>query len=189
MLCPFEKDISELSGLSLVVSLAICHAIESKVDLKSNELKVKWPNDIFLKEQKIAGILIEIQAESNGNCQVIIGTGINVNMKNAAEKTIDQAWTSLLNTTKEHQDRNILCAAIADTLIDYFERFSKKGLSAFTKEWRERDRLINSDISILCQDKTQKGTCVGINNQGHLLLKTKDGKIVNFSSGDAQLLK
>lgn len=189
MLCPFERDISELSGLSLIVSLAICHAIESKVDLKGNALKVKWPNDIFLQEKKLAGVLIEIQAESNGNCQVIIGTGININMENAAEKTIDQAWTSLLHTTQEHQDRNILCAAIADSLIDYFERFSKKGLSTFTKEWEKRDRLINSDISILYQGRKEKGTCVGINDQGHLLLKTKNGKIINFSSGDAQLLK
>jgi BirA family transcriptional regulator, biotin operon repressor / biotin---[acetyl-CoA-carboxylase] ligase len=189
MLCPFEKDLSELSGLSLVVSLAICHAIESCFDIKDHSLKVKWPNDILLNQKKLAGILIEVQAESNGYCQVIIGTGINVNMTHVPKKTITQPWTSLLNTTEEYQNRNVLSAAIIDCLIDYFERFSTKGLSAFMDEWRQRDNLINKPISILIRSKKQHGTCVGINDQGHLLLKTKDEEIISFSSGDATLLK
>lgn len=189
MLCPFEKDLSELSGLSLVVSLAICHAIESCVDMTNNQLNVKWPNDILLNQKKLAGILIEIQAESNGYCQVIIGTGINVNMKKVSNKKIAQAWTSLLNVTEKYQDRNVLSAAIADCLIDYFERFSTEGLSAFSQEWAQRDSLINKPISILIRNKKQHGTCIGINDQGHLLLKTKDGEELSFSSGEATLLK
>ena len=74
----FQKDISELAGLSLVTSLAILKALRNWV--ADEKLAVKWPNDIFFENKKLAGSLIEIQAETHGVSQVIIGIGLNVNM-------------------------------------------------------------------------------------------------------------
>ena len=100
MLCPFDKDLSELSGLSLVASLAICRALESMIDFKNHQLKVKWPNDILVNQRKLAGMLIEVQAESNRSCQVVIGVGINVNML----KNIESINTTSLDIfTKYHR--------------------------------------------------------------------------------------
>lgn len=189
MLCPFEKDISALSGLSLVVGLAVCHAIESSVDMRGHRLKVKWPNDIWCDQKKLAGILIEIQAESHGFCQVIMGVGVNVNMKESSKKSISQPWSSLLKITEQSQDRNHLCAAIMDSLIDYLERFSSRRLPLFKEEWKKRDALVNTAISVLSGDKALKGICVGINDHGHLLLKTEDKNILTLCSGDTTLLK
>ena len=104
-------------------------------------------------------------------------------------RSIRQAWTSLLNITGEYQDRNQLCAVITDYLIDYFERFSNKGLADFMEQWQSQDHLVNSSISISAQNKKYSGTCVGINELGHLLLLTKEKKVLSFSSGDATLLK
>ena len=56
---------------------------------------IKWPNDMVVAAQKIAGILIEIQAESNGFCQAIIGIGVNVNKQEAEDDKTTQAWSSL----------------------------------------------------------------------------------------------
>lgn len=188
MLYQFEKDISELSGLSLVVGLATCKAIESSIDLKNTDLKVKWPNDIYIDQCKLAGILIEAQSEANGFCQVIMGIGINVNMADAT-KNIDNPWTSLLKITKQYHDRNILCATLIDYLIDYLERFSAQGLIAFLDEWKKRDYLFNKKIAVISGKKKLKGICVGISDQGHLLLKTTNNNIQAISSGDATLLK
>lgn len=189
LLCPFEKDISELSGLSLVVGLAVCRAIESKVDLQGKQLTLKWPNDILIDHYKLAGTLIEIQAESNGFCQVIIGIGVNINMHKALKKDIDQAWTSLFKITNQYIDRNILCPEIIDTLIDYLERFSSQGLLAFIREWQKRDCLADSVVSIVSGNKKSTGICTGINKQGHLTIKTEKGDTLTFSSGDTTLLK
>lgn len=189
MLCPFEKDISELSGLSLVVGLAICHAIESTLDLQGNHLQVKWPNDILIGKQKLAGVLVEIRAESNGSCQVIIGVGINVNMSQVTKTDIQQPWISLRNVTQQYQDRNDLCAALVDSLIDYFQRFSLKGLSVFIEEWKQRDCLADTAIAVMSGNKKQEGICRGINVHGHLLLETADRNILAVSSGDASLMK
>jgi BirA family biotin operon repressor/biotin-[acetyl-CoA-carboxylase] ligase len=189
MLYPFAKDISELSGLSLVVGLAACQAIESGADLKGNQLKMKWPNDVLVSQQKLVGILIEIQAESNGFCQAIIGVGININMDESSKKDIQQRWTSLLKITGQYQDRNILCAKLIDSLIDYLKRFSLGGLPVFMEEWKKRDYLFNTPISVISGNKKQEGICVGINDQGNLLIEAANKNILTFFSGDTSLLK
>ncbi len=188
ILCPFEKDISELSGLSLVAALAICHALESVVDLHKKHLTVKWPNDILINGCKLAGTLIEVEAESHGFCQVSIGIGINVNMRKALKKNIDQAWTSLSQVTQQYIDRNTLGAAIIDSLIDYLERFLSKGLVSFKEEWQKRDYLKNAMVSVLSGSKKAKGLCLGVNDQGHLKIETKTGDRLTLASGDTTLL-
>lgn len=189
ILCPFEKDISELSGLSLVAALAICHALEKSIDLHNKNLKVKWPNDILIDGQKLAGVLVEIEAESNGFCQVIVGIGVNVNMQKALKKDINQNWISLSQATNQYTNRNSLGAEIIDVLIDYFERFSSKGFSGFKQEWKKRDHLNNTMISLKSGDKNARGICLGVNNQGHLKIEEKSGDTLIFSSGDTTLLK
>jgi BirA family biotin operon repressor/biotin-[acetyl-CoA-carboxylase] ligase len=189
MLFPFKKDIGELSGLSLVVGLAVCRAIESAVGIKGDCLKVKWPNDILADRKKLAGILIEIQAEFNGFRQVIIGIGMNVNMEKSSKKNISQLWSSLLKITNKSQNRNNLCAVLINSLIDYLEQFAFGGLSAFRDEWKKRDCLANTTISLRSNKEELQGVCLGINNQGHLLLQTANKGILTLFSGDTTLLR
>lgn len=188
LLYPFQKDISELSGLSLVVGLAICRAIENILHLKSL-LSVKWPNDISVNGQKISGTLIEIQAESNGSCQAIIGVGINVNLEQATSEQINQPWTSLSQLTGHYIDRNLLSSALIQNLIEYIERFSQLGLNVFIDEWQERDALFGNLVEVASARKKYKGMGYGINQQGHFLLKMPDNAVKAFASGDASIVK
>lgn len=189
VLCPFEKDISELSGLGLVSSLAICHAIEAATDLGKNQLSVKWPNDILFNGEKLGGVLIEIQAESNGFCQVIIGMGLNVNMRKAFKRDVNQPWTSLANMLGTYINRHHLAVEIIDTLIDYLERFSAKGLAAFKQEWKRRDALLGTKISVISRQRTRTGMYQGINNQGHLKLSVGGNEVMMLSAGDTSIVK
>jgi BirA family biotin operon repressor/biotin-[acetyl-CoA-carboxylase] ligase len=188
LLCPFEKDISEFGGLSLVVGLAVCHAIESVIEISSEFLKIKWPNDILLKGKKLAGTLIELQAESNGYCQAIIGVGINVNMKKIVQADIVKNWGALGNSINKYIDRNQLAPEIIDTVIDYLDKFSSQSFKAFQNEWQQRDYLINSRISLTSGKKIFKGLYSGVNQHGHLKLTNDSGQMVTFSSGDASVL-
>ena len=183
----FQRDMSELSGLSLITGLAVCNAIESITHL--DNLVVKWPNDILVDQQKIAGILIDINAESNGFCNAIIGIGINVNMQNALKKEIDQPWSSLQKITGQYIDRNLLCAVLINSLMNFLERFSKSGLSDFISEWKEKDCLFGKSVAVMSGQKKVMGIGAGINAQGHLALKMPDKTEKTFSSGDTTLLK
>ncbi|NNM59820.1 MAG: biotin--[acetyl-CoA-carboxylase] ligase, partial [Legionellales bacterium] len=89
---PLNQDASNLGGLSLVISLAIVAALS---EYGISGLSIKWPNDILWQGKKLAGVLVELQAESHGLTQIIIGIGINVNMKRLPTPEINQAWVSL----------------------------------------------------------------------------------------------
>ena len=186
MLYPFKKDISELAGLSMVVSLAIVKTLQSYGI--HDWLGVKWPNDILYQQRKMAGILIEIQAESHGACHAIIGIGMNVNMQDDA-KQISQAWTSMRNILGEYVDRNELSARMIDNLILYLDKFSSQGFAAFVEEWEGVDCLADRLITLKNINESISGKVAGINHQGHLLLRLASGEVRAFSSGDTSIEK
>lgn len=182
---PFQKDISELAGLSLVVSLSVAKSLQ--IYNYPLPLLIKWPNDLIYDNKKLAGSLIEIQAESNGLCHTIIGIGLNVNM--LLEDSISQPWTSLRKITANYVDRNQLCIILIDNLINDLAIFEKNGLSAFLEEWKSVDYLSNKEIAIKNNGQKICGRYVGINELGHMLLALEDGSIKGFSSGDSTILK
>lgn len=183
----FQKDMSELSGLSLVTALAIVNTLKS-YDIPT-DLCVKWPNDILYANKKISGTLIEIQAETHGHTQAVIGIGINVNMLNDDEHHISQAWTSLRKILGVYVDRSDLCARLANNLFTYLRRFDSYGFSVFIDEWMQADCLSHQTITLQNVNQKIKGKVVGINEQGHLLLELPNGPVRAFSSGDTSIVK
>lgn len=181
----FHKDIHELAGLSLIVSLAIIHSLKA---FKLNAM-VKWPNDILCIDKKLSGSLIEVQAESHGVSSAIIGIGINVNMLEDPSVKISQPWVSLRELTQHYIDRNEIVSALINSLMDYLTRFSEQGLRAFIDEWASVDYLLNKKITLKNLDKTIEGTASGIDAHGNLLLKLPDQSIKAFSSGDTTIMK
>jgi len=186
-LYPFQKDVSELSGLSLVISLAIVKTLKHYG--VSQKLSVKWPNDIVYENKKISGSLIEIQAETHGVCHAVIGMGVNVNMLNVERKQISQAWTSIQKILNKYVDRNELCASLINHLLEYLHLFESEGLAAFVDEWKQADCLTDQVISVTNINESVEGKVVGINEQGHLLLQMSGGKTRAFSSGDTTIVK
>ncbi len=167
----FNKDISELSGLSLIVGLSVIKALEPY----TKDLKIKWPNDILYEGKKLAGILVEINAETNGYSRAIISVGLNVNMQNITDR-----WTSIIDIVKKPLDRNKLTGEIIKQLFADLVNFD---LSA----WQKYDYLKNKKIKLIHGQKSISGIACGINDQGHLLLKDKNGNIAAYSSGDTSI--
>lgn len=185
----FAKDISELSGLSLIVGLAVTQTIDRLTPSMTDPITVKWPNDVQIGSAKIAGILIDLQAEAHGHCRAIIGIGLNVNMRNTDALSLDQPWTSLTEVTQQYYDRNTVCAVLIEQLLTYLARFCEHGLNHFIEEWQQRDRLFKQTVRLCCGETTYTGTGAGINSQGHFLLRMPDQTLRAFSSGDTTLLK
>jgi BirA family transcriptional regulator, biotin operon repressor / biotin---[acetyl-CoA-carboxylase] ligase len=182
---PFQCDVSELSGLGLVISFAIVKTLQTYNI--ANPLLIKWPNDIMYNHQKLAGNLIEIQAESYGSCHAIIGIGLNVNM--LEDYSITQAWTSLRKITGSYIDRNTLCAALINQLITHLALFEKQGLNVFLSDWSNLDYLANKKISLKNGNEQIQGKVVGIDHFGRLRVQLKDGESKLFSAGDTSIIK
>lgn len=187
----FEKDISELAGLSLVVGLAVIKTLK-KYDLPESSL-IKWPNDVIYQNQKLSGILIDIKPKKNNICHTMISIGLNVNMikNNDVHKNenILQPWTSLREITANYIDRNDLCAELINNLLVYLKKFEQLGLDFFIPEWKSVDALLDKPIILDNANHKISGIAKGINAQGFLLLELENGKTQAFSSGDTSVAK
>jgi BirA family biotin operon repressor/biotin-[acetyl-CoA-carboxylase] ligase len=183
----FNKDICELSGLSLVVGILVANALES-LDPNIKPL-LKWPNDIYVDNQKMGGILIDLLAEAYGNARAIIGIGLNVNMKDVEFQGVSQPWTSLEHVLNTKMDRNVIVARLIQHLLKGLEVFIQKGMDPFLTEWDRFDLLKGKEISIGNPGMPIKGIARGINKQGYLLLELPSGEIKPCSFGDTTLLK
>ena len=184
---PFQKDISELAGLSLVVSLAMVRTL--KQFGLDEQLHVKWPNDIICQGKKISGTLIEVHAESHGMSHAIIGVGLNVNMLIDTRRQVTQPWTSMRCVGGKYLDRNTVAAALMNHLLDYMRRFDREGFKVFVDEWVASECMQGQQVSLKAGVNTVTGEAVGINAQGHLLLMMADGEVRAFSSGDTSISK
>lgn len=179
----FQKDISELSGLSLMVSLSILSALKSL----GLSLRVKWPNDVVCEQGKLSGTLIELKAESNGGCEAVIGIGVNVNLPAKSVKGITQAWTSLQQLTGQIHDRHALITNLINVLLADLKQFEADGFQAFQTEWMQHDYYAKKMVRLSFGSSAVIGVALGVNPLGHLLLQLSNGKTQAFASGDVSL--
>ncbi len=180
----FHCDIADLSGLSLATSLAVLKTLEQF----GLDTQVKWPNDIYCGDKKIAGNLIELIAESNGSCHAIISAGINVNMLNNTDK-IAHPWTSMRQQSNQLYDRNEIAAELILQINNTLDQFNSAGLAYFKETYQQYDYLYQRPVIIQQYQSTLEGNAVGIDDAGRLLLETATGVITPISAGDASIKK
>lgn len=181
----FNHDLSRLSGLSLVVSLAILEALKQLG--VHQDITIKWPNDILWKNRKLCGSLIEIMAESNSNSMLIIGIGLNVNSA-AENQLIDhKPWCSLFEISGRCFNRNLIIAYLINQLNAHLKIFIEQGFEPFTDKWRAHDYLAGKKISVTQPAGLISGTAKGVTHSGHLILEDNNKVLHYLSSGDASL--
>lgn len=181
----FNDDLNKLSGLSLVVSLSVLTTLQQVYP--STFFKIKWPNDVFWNDEKICGCLIDIQAESNGNAQMIIGIGLNVNSETHHPLPGGTSWCSLRQITHQSFNRNLIIASLLFNLSTYLRQFETQGFEAFINEWDAFDYLKGKEVSIIQANRQISGIALGVNPNGLLKLQESDGTQHVLSSGDASV--
>jgi len=171
-----------LSGLSLVVGLAVMHVLRQ---LGVERAGVKWPNDIYVDGKKIAGILLELTGDPADVCHVVIGVGINVNMIADAVE-IGQAWTSMRVESGNLVDRNELARVLSRSLQHYLNRHTDEGFSGLRAEWESNNIWRGQRCCLSTGSRHIKGLVLGVDEQGALRLMV-DGQESRFSGGELSL--
>ena len=179
----FDSGIEKLAGLSLLVGIAVVNALE-KIGIEG--VSLKWPNDLYYQGKKLAGILIELNAQANAECHTVIGIGINVRMPPEQAKLIDQPWIDLTSLSSEKVDRNLLSATLIKELQTLLPEYEKTGLQPHLARWFDLDCFLNKPVNVMLADKNNFGICRGINETGGLLLES-DGKIESYIGGEVSL--
>jgi BirA family biotin operon repressor/biotin-[acetyl-CoA-carboxylase] ligase len=161
----FQQGFAALSGLSLVVGVAAAEALHA---LGFPQVRLKWPNDLWVDESKLGGILIELRGEVSGPCDAVIGLGINVRMPPAFAAKIDQDWCDLATLSPAVPSRNLVASGVINALLPALDQFEREGLAPFLPRWRALDALVGQPVRVLEGDRMQEGIAHGIDEHGAL---------------------
>lgn len=178
---PFEKGFGALNGLSLAIGIALCDALCS---LTKQSIQIKWPNDLYLNQKKIGGILVELAGKINDTAHAVIGFGLNLNMPKSSEFPIDQHYESLL-----YHDKNQLAAFLVRTFYRALAQFEASGFSGFYPLWSRYDLYFNQPIAFCVNGQQKIGIERGIDQQGALLIEDDQNQLQSYASGEIQLKK
>jgi len=179
----FERNISELSGLSLVVGIAVVRALEN---LGVTSVKLKWPNDIVYEHKKLGGILVETSSESSGSCSAIIGVGLNLQPIEEAKNNINQPITDILSILKSPLSRNQVATEVINELIKILLEFAQSGFVHMQPIWQSLDSTYGLQVCVSASDQTIIGIAMGIDESAGLLVRTRE-KIITFHGGEVSV--
>lgn len=183
----FEGGVAALEGLSLVVGLVVVRVLQRYGIVG---LELKWPNDVLYRDQKLAGILIEMTGDPAGYCQVVIGVGINVAMGVDQASAIKQPWVDLRSILKQQGlpliSRNLLVAALIDELVSVLVSYSQTGFAGYCDEWQSLNAHAGQMIELHNGNVIWSGKCLGVSEAGALVLETAQGREV-FHGGEISL--
>ena len=178
-----EAGVAAAMGLSLVVGVAIAETLQQ---LGAPDIRVKWPNDLYYQDQKLAGILVEMTGMAGDAAHLVIGVGLNIAMPTTATTMIDQAWTNLSAACSPLPSRNVLAAMLIDRIHQTLIEYEKIGLSGFVDRWNKIDNFLNRPVKLLIGERVIEGVARGINEQGALLLE-HDDDITAYVGGEISL--
>ncbi|AIU68100.1 bifunctional biotin--[acetyl-CoA-carboxylase] ligase/biotin operon repressor BirA [Vibrio coralliilyticus] len=178
-----DAGMAAAMGLSLVVGVAIVEALE---EMGLTGIKLKWPNDLYYQDRKLAGILVEMSGQAGAAANLVIGMGLNLMMSEATEG-ITQPWASLDEVADNQQiDRNQLAISMINTLHKALDDYECYGMAGFVERWNRLDNFINRPVKLLMGPREISGTARGINEQGAVLLETESG-LETFIGGEISL--
>jgi BirA family biotin operon repressor/biotin-[acetyl-CoA-carboxylase] ligase len=157
--------------LPLSAAVAVCDAVESLAPVQA---RIKWPNDIWIDEAKVAGVLIEARPPE----WAVIGVGLNVAV-DPGDFPADLRWpaTSLGHGATVAAARDAVSAALAEWV--------EAPIAATLEEFRRRDALAGREISWEGAGVAAgSGVAAGLDDRGNLLVEPRDGERIALGSGE-----
>ena len=184
ILWDFEQGAQALEGLSLAIGVAVRRAL---IELGLEDVRLKWPNDIYIGNKKLGGILLEMIGDPAGHCSVVIGVGINVSMPASIAVNIDQPWTDCSSESDAPIARSRLAALLIDNIFDILNDFESLGFAGYRDEWQEADAFKGLQGTISTPRDSVSGTVIGVDNRGAVQLKLMSGEVKSFIGGELSL--
>jgi len=177
----------DVAGFSFVASLALSDAIKAE----GLDSTIKWPNDVLVDKKKVAGTLVEFATIDTRVDYVILGVGVNVNVTHdalrAALGSAGHAAGSLREAAGREIDRNRFAAAFLNHLDRWVKTYTTQGPDPLLAAWRDREILTGRRVEIRGEGATYQGRVLGVDREGHLLLRDPRGKRRRVLTGEVRL--
>jgi len=171
-------------GLTFVAAVAAAEAVLAT----GISPAVKWPNDILTGGRKTAGILLEMDSEPDRVHFVVVGVGVNLNMKKESfPDSIREIATSVAEETGAPVDRTAFASTLLERIEKWYGVYLNEGFAPVLEAWKGFFRSTGKPVKVTFFDRTVEGICRGVDSTGALLLE-RDGRIERVISGDVEAL-
>lgn len=181
----FNEGFQVLEGLSLAIGVAVVEALE---DCGVHGLTLKWPNDILWHGKKLGGVLVEVNAEMDGVCAVVVGVGVNLSLPHAIKQQIDQAAVDVKEILGQRINRQQITVALISHIVRLLQGYAQLGFASWHKKWQHYDVLYGQEVEVLGLAQAMTGIAQGIDKQGALMINTAAG-LQLISGGEVSLRK
>jgi BirA family biotin operon repressor/biotin-[acetyl-CoA-carboxylase] ligase len=171
---------ARVSALTLAVGLAVRDAVQPRL---AAAVKLKWPNDLLIERQKLAGILLESQLQGAELRAVVVGVGLNVSAREFPSELAERA-TSLWLAGAQELEHEPLLVDILQALERRVESYEAHGLTALLPELSECDALVGRRIRV----ESVSGTARGIDGEGYLLIEDDSNALHRVAAGTVEWL-
>lgn len=168
-----------------IISQIVALAIKKGLNKYTDNITIKWPNDIYYKDDKICGILIEHEINYDFIEQTIVGVGLNINQtifKSDAPNPI-----SLKEITGKEEERYSVLVDIVKNIINYYTMLQQGHFSEIREKYY--NALYRKEGTHLFKSKDQtlfEAKIIEIKNDGQLILELTDGKLKSFFFKEVQ---
>ncbi|MCQ2543221.1 MAG: biotin--[acetyl-CoA-carboxylase] ligase [Lachnospiraceae bacterium] len=185
-----HTDFAHATNYTCMAAECICRAIKKVTGI---DTKIKWVNDIYYNDKKIAGILTEgiASLEDGRLSHVIIGAGINIYTPyDGFPDDIKKKAGALLANNVDSEVRDRLAGAI---IGEFYKSYKEPDKYPFFEGYKEKSMLVGNYVKILpygdSKEKNDYALVTGIDDECRLLIKYEDGRTDALSSGEVSVVK
>ncbi len=170
------------SNLTQYLSVSLCKVLET-YGLKP---QIKWPNDVLTGGKKIAGILSESVMLPGGKLKgIILGIGVNLNANQADIDAIpDKIATALNIETGKEIDLKEFTTNLLDEFFAHYDEFLANGFEFIKEDYINRNCFLNKELNVQVFNRIESGLAKDVDDNGGLVLLTKDDKQTVLTIGD-----
>jgi BirA family biotin operon repressor/biotin-[acetyl-CoA-carboxylase] ligase len=173
---------AQASQITLMAAVALAESLEAVL---GEAPEIKWPNDILVAGKKLAGILAESTCEGRQIKFVILGIGVNVNLPLASlPEPLRARATSLFELSGREWERNKLAGLLIQGLECCYKDLTEKGFREMATRWERYFRLKGADIEVRMLNQVLRGTAMGIDAEGALIVRDPGGAMQRVVAGD-----
>jgi BirA family biotin operon repressor/biotin-[acetyl-CoA-carboxylase] ligase len=174
--------LDHLFMITMAGSVAIARAIRKEYGIAA---LIKWPNDIFIGDKKVGGLLLELAAEADTVHYALLGIGIDANISlDELSPPLKDILTSLEAEVGHEVDRVALLARVLREFELRYQQLEDGEYDSIIREWKSLSMTIDQRVVIKTINKTFAGEAIDIDSHGALIIRKDNGKVERVIAGD-----
>ncbi|RUO39382.1 bifunctional biotin--[acetyl-CoA-carboxylase] synthetase/biotin operon repressor [Aliidiomarina taiwanensis] len=182
MYWPLLQGLNAAIGMSVTLGVALAKLLQKQ---GIEGVSIKWPNDVYIAEQKVAGILVELEGQADGEGQAIVGVGLNLMMPPNQEH-IDQPFTSVQEHLSSQLNRNQWAALLIEAVYSALQQHDAQGLQPTVAAWPQFDRFYKQPVEVILGQHKHEGIACGIDEMGAFLVE-QEGVLKRYFGGEVSV--